>query len=96
MMTTASAPAFCALRALTPNSQNPRWTSAMSFPPEKFTPAKSAASQPLVLAAGLASCRSTGTTGPVTVPSADPTVNQPAAWFTSCGVRWWIVGTGTR
>ena len=47
-MMTASAPAVWALIALTPNSQVPRWMSAMSLSPDQSIPAKSAASQPLV------------------------------------------------
>ena len=47
-MMTASAPAAWALTALTANVHVPRWIRAMSAGPPKSSPAKSAASHPLV------------------------------------------------
>ena len=61
---TAEAPAAWALAAFTPKVHVPRWSRA-TLPAVK--PAKSSASQPLVLAAG-APVVSTACTGAVTVP----------------------------
>nr|BFE73207.1 hypothetical protein GCM10020092_065080 [Actinoplanes digitatis] len=58
------APAASAFATFWPNGQVPRCSSAML----PATPAKSAASQPEVLAFGVVSWRSTGTTAPVAVP----------------------------
>ena len=77
-ITTASAPAACAFAALMANPQLPRWMSAMSSGPAKAAASKSAASQPLVLARGGASARSTGMTLPVTSPEPEP-VNVPVS-----------------
>ncbi len=63
-ISTADAPAACALAAFTPKVHVPRWISAM-FPAVK--PAKSSVSQPLVLASR-APVVSTAWTGAVTVP----------------------------
>ena len=72
MTITAAAPAACAVSTLTLKPHVPRWTSATRPP---GMPAKSAASQPLVLvlAGSLGSrFRSTATSGPVAVPSGVP------------------------
>ena len=71
-MITASAPAFWALNALRAKKHVPRWIRAMSFGPLKLSPAKSATSQPLVLARGGVRLMSTGMTDPVTSPTPDP------------------------
>ncbi len=65
-MITADAPAACAFSAFTAKVQVPRWTSAM-LPAGK--PAKSAASQPLVLARGGTRLMSTAVTAAVTSPT---------------------------
>jgi hypothetical protein len=67
-MTSASAPASWALRALTAKSQVPRWLRTTSAGLLRSRPAKSAGSQPLVLARSPSRLMSTGTTGPVTSP----------------------------
>ena len=72
-MTTASAPAACAFSALIPNEHVPRWMRAMSFCLEKLSPAKSAASQPLVDAPpGWFRLTSTGMTFPTISPAPEP------------------------
>jgi hypothetical protein len=91
-ITTASAPAvaaFCALRAKVHTGAGaggpPCWIKAMSFAPEKSRPAKSDASQPLVVARGGTRLMSTGMTFPVTLPSALP-VNAPVSYVALTGV----------
>ena len=85
-MITASAPAASAFSAFAANVHVPRWISAMSFGPLKLSPAKSAASQPLVLARGGVRLMSTGMTGPVTVPRPLP-VNAPVSYVAMIGVN---------
>ena len=78
-MITASAPAASALSALVPNVHVPRCIRAMSFGPLKSSPAKSAASHPLVTGSrGGVRTTSTGTTFPVTSPVPAP-VNPPVS-----------------
>ncbi len=77
MTTTAAAPAACALSTLTLKPHVPRWTSATD---PAGMPAKSAASQPLVLLFGGAARDSStrsdrDTADPVAVPSGDPESN---------------------
>jgi hypothetical protein len=84
-MITASAPAFSAFCALTPKVQVPRWIRAMSVPPLQSTPAKSLASQPLVLVLGGVRLMSTGITAPVIVPDPEP-VKAPVSYVAEIGV----------
>ena len=86
-MITASAPACSAKNALSPKLQVPRWTSAMSAGPLQSSPAKSAASQPLVEARGGVRLMSTGTTRPWTVPEPLP-VKTPVSYSACTGVSW--------
>ena len=67
-ITMPTAPAAAAFSALISNVQAPRWSRAM-FPAGK--PAKSAASQPLVVVLPRPSWRSTGVTAAVTSPGSD-------------------------
>ena len=77
-MMTASAPASSAFRAFVPKLQVPRWISAMSALPLKSSPAKSAASQPLLEARSPVRLMSTGMTRPSTLPEPLP-VNTPVS-----------------
>jgi hypothetical protein len=66
----------------------------MSLAPLKFSPAKSAASQPLVTGSrGGARLRSTGITGPVTEPVPEP-VKTPVSYVAATGVSWRSVAGG--
>jgi hypothetical protein len=87
-MMTASAPAAWAFRALSAKVQVPRWISAMSLGPLKSSPAKSAASQPLVEARSPVRLMSTGITLPVTSP--EPLlVKAPVSYTALTGVSCW-------
>ena len=83
-MMMASAPAASARVAFSEKKQAPRWTRAMSMSPDQSMPAKSAASHPLVEAAGSSSDRSTGMTGPMTSPVPEP-LNDPVSYSTATG-----------
>ena len=92
-MMTAEAPASCALIALTPNSQVPRWMSAMA---PTGNPAKSLSSQPLVTGSrGGARTMSTGTTFAVTSPYPVP-VKIPLPYSAETGATCSSRGGGTN
>ena len=94
-MITASAPAFCAFSALMPKLHVPRWIRAMSLGPLKSRPAKSLASQPLVLARGGTRLMSTGMTGPVISPNPEP-VKAPVSYVAETGVSCWSTDGGVN
>ena len=82
-MMTADAPAAWAFTALSANVHVPRWISAM-FP--TGNPAKSPASQPLVLARGGTRLMSTAVTAFATSPPRRCGVNAPVSWVALTGV----------